>query len=254
MARGAGKVRAASNSLVELRKVCNHPFLLLDEPPLDTDDWLVRSSGKFDLLDRILPKLKRTGHRVLMFTQFVRVMDIAEQYLRSRHHLHLRLDGSVRPACLFIHVFLRVSVSLSFCHSVSVILPLSFCLCHSVSVTLSLSLCVCVSLSLCSFPCYGHTRADSIPSPFSFCLCVCWCFQTCDSDREQRVAQFNAPDSPYFLFLLSTRAGGLGVNLPTADTVRVTGRNDCRHPAPGARHHATLTVFFGGAGCVSVCR
>jgi Helicase conserved C-terminal domain len=31
--------------------------------------------------------------------------------------------------------------------------------------------------------------------------------------------QFNSPDSPYFIFILSTRAGGLGLNLATADTV-----------------------------------
>jgi ATP-dependent helicase STH1/SNF2 len=39
------------------------------------------------------------------------------------------------------------------------------------------------------------------------------------ADREERMKQFNAPNSPYFLFLLSTRAGGLGINLATADTV-----------------------------------
>lgn len=33
------------------------------------------------------------------------------------------------------------------------------------------------------------------------------------------MARFNAPDSPYFVFVLSTRAGGLGLNLATADTV-----------------------------------
>ena len=36
--------------------------------------------------------------------------------------------------------------------------------------------------------------------------------------RRQRIEHFNAPDSPDFCFLLSTRAGGLGINLMTADT------------------------------------
>lgn len=38
-------------------------------------------------------------------------------------------------------------------------------------------------------------------------------------ERGERVALFNKPDSEYDIFLLSTRAGGLGLNLQTADTV-----------------------------------
>lgn len=37
--------------------------------------------------------------------------------------------------------------------------------------------------------------------------------------RKQALDHFNAPDSTDFCFLLSTRAGGLGINLATADTV-----------------------------------
>jgi chromodomain-helicase-DNA-binding protein 1 len=37
--------------------------------------------------------------------------------------------------------------------------------------------------------------------------------------RKRSIAHFNAPGSPDFAFLLSTRAGGLGINLETADTV-----------------------------------
>ena len=42
---------------------------------------------------------------------------------------------------------------------------------------------------------------------------------TPQADREARMKAFNAPGSPYFLFMLSTRAGGLGINLQSADTV-----------------------------------
>ena len=38
-------------------------------------------------------------------------------------------------------------------------------------------------------------------------------------ERGQLLALFNAPESEFFIFILSTRAGGLGLNLQTADTV-----------------------------------
>ena len=105
--------------------------------PLNTsNDLLWRTSGKFELLDRILPKYQRTGHRVLMFFQMTAIMDIMEDYLRYRGIMFMRLDGT--------------------------------------------------------------TKSD---------------------DRSDLLREFNAPDSPYFMFLLSTRAGGLGLNLQTADTV-----------------------------------
>jgi ATP-dependent helicase STH1/SNF2 len=42
---------------------------------------------------------------------------------------------------------------------------------------------------------------------------------TKSEDRSALVEKWNAPDSPYWLFILSTKAGGLGLNLQTADTV-----------------------------------
>lgn len=40
-------------------------------------------------------------------------------------------------------------------------------------------------------------------------------------DRGDMLAKFNAKGSEFFIFLLSTRAGGLGLNLQTADTVLI---------------------------------
>ena len=42
---------------------------------------------------------------------------------------------------------------------------------------------------------------------------------TNQDDRYTQMDAFNAPDSSKFLFFLSTRAGGLGINLQTADIV-----------------------------------
>jgi superfamily II DNA/RNA helicase len=127
--------RGLNNVVMQLRKVCNHPYLFSPEG-YHINENVIRSSAKFELLDRMLPKLRAAGHRVLMFTQMTAVMTILEDYFAYRGFMSLRLDGST-PA----------------------------------------------------------------------------------EEREKRMYKFNAPDSPYFIFLLSTRAGGLGLNLTAANTV-----------------------------------
>ncbi|KAG6664462.1 hypothetical protein I3843_02G081600 [Carya illinoinensis] len=134
---GSGKSKGLQNLTMQLRKCCNHPYLFV---AADYNTWqkeeIVRASGKFELLDRLLPKLHRAGHRVLLFSQMTRLLDILEIYLQLHNYKYLRLDG--------------------------------------------------------------NTKTEY---------------------RGTLVEQFNAPDSPFFMFLLSTRAGGLGLNLQSADTV-----------------------------------
>lgn len=58
-------MRSLQNTAMHLRKTCNHPYLFLDPSyhPSNPEE-LIRSSGKLDLLDRILPKLQATGMRL----------------------------------------------------------------------------------------------------------------------------------------------------------------------------------------------
>lgn len=56
---------------------------------------LYRASGKFELLDRILPKLQATNHRVLLFCQMTTLMTIMEDYFGYRNFQYLRLDGEL---------------------------------------------------------------------------------------------------------------------------------------------------------------
>ncbi|XP_051990554.1 chromodomain-helicase-DNA-binding protein 8-like isoform X2 [Xyrauchen texanus] len=138
------------NTMMELRKCCNHPYLITGAEekivaelrevydPLAPDfhlQALVRSAGKLVLLDKLLPRLKAGGHKVLIFSQMVRCLDILEDYLIHKRYLYERIDGRVR----------------------------------------------------------GNLRQSAI-------------------DR------FCKPDSDRFVFLLCTRAGGLGINLTAADT------------------------------------
>ena len=96
--RQAG-LKGLNNTLMQLRKICNHPFTYkaVEESfkrAGGTEDLLIRVSGKIELLDRMLPKLFATGHRVLMFFQMTQIMDIMQDYLAYRGIKHLRLDGN----------------------------------------------------------------------------------------------------------------------------------------------------------------
>lgn len=128
--------RNLNNRCMELRKACNHP--LLNYPYFNdySREFVVRSCGKLWMLDRILIKLQRTGHRVLLFSTMTKLLDILEEYLQWRRLAYRRIDGT-----------------------------------------------------------------------------------TSLEDRESAIVDFNSPYSDCFIFLLSIRAAGRGLNLQTADTV-----------------------------------
>ena len=54
------------------------------------------TSGKMVLLDKLLPKLRAEGHKVLIFSQMVRMLDLISEYADFRGFRHERLDGRVR--------------------------------------------------------------------------------------------------------------------------------------------------------------
>ncbi|XP_047161862.1 CHD3-type chromatin-remodeling factor PICKLE-like [Vigna umbellata] len=183
LTRQAGVHISLINVVMELRKLCCHPFMFDGfQPDLNINDekapletftakvfnflefkvinidifcWLIlrfcyyyyflsflfhshllESSGKLQLLDKMMVKLKEQGHRVLIYSQFQKMLDLLEDYCCYNNWQFERIDGKVGGA-----------------------------------------------------------------------------------ERQVKIDRFNAEDSSRFCFLLSTRAGGLGINLTTADTV-----------------------------------
>ncbi|CAH0490644.1 unnamed protein product [Peronospora farinosa] len=149
-----GDIPSLMNVLMELRKCCNHPFLVKgveerevkrlakqvseskEEIQRQISESLVDTSGKLVLLDKLLPRLKETGHRVLIFSQFKMMLDIIQDYLALRRYNCERIDGNITG-----------------------------------------------------------------------------------NDRQSAIDRFCREDSNAFIMLLSTRAGGVGINLTAADTV-----------------------------------
>ena len=131
--------KALMNTMMQLRKICNHPYLFIDynNSMLENiNDWIYKSSGKFEFLDRIIPKLLYFKHKILIFSQMTQLLNILERYFLFKGIKCLRLDGA--------------------------------------------------------------TKAE---------------------ERGRQIELFSDNKNDYMIFILSTRAGGLGLNLQAADTV-----------------------------------
>ncbi|GJJ14210.1 hypothetical protein Clacol_008472 [Clathrus columnatus] len=91
------------NTVMQLRKVCSHPFLFdwpTDPKTMESvvNDELVNASGKMMILDRLLCELFRRGHKVLLFSQFTTMLDIIEEWAHSfKSWQTCRIDGSTSP-------------------------------------------------------------------------------------------------------------------------------------------------------------
>uniref|UniRef100_A0A8C2JSP6 Chromodomain helicase DNA binding protein 5 n=1 Tax=Cyprinus carpio TaxID=7962 RepID=A0A8C2JSP6_CYPCA len=142
--KGGGNQVSLLNIMMDLKKCCNHPYLFpvaaVEAPVLPNGSYdgnlLVKSSGKLTLLQKMLKKLKDEGHRVLIFSQMTKMLDLLEDFLEFEGYKYERIDGGITGGL-----------------------------------------------------------------------------------RQEAIDRFNAPGAQQFCFLLSTRAGGLGINLATADTV-----------------------------------
>ncbi|MDO8685479.1 MAG: DEAD/DEAH box helicase [Clostridiales bacterium] len=69
--------------LMRLRQICNHPGLLSEKFL-----GLKNASGKMDLFEELIDESLDGGHRVLVFSQFVKMLEILKGYLNKNHHLH----------------------------------------------------------------------------------------------------------------------------------------------------------------------
>uniref|UniRef100_A0A4W4EL23 DNA helicase n=1 Tax=Electrophorus electricus TaxID=8005 RepID=A0A4W4EL23_ELEEL len=142
--RGGGNQVSLLNVVMDLKKCCNHPYLFpvaaMEAPKMPNGMYdgsaLTKSSGKLLLLQKMLRRLKEGGHRVLIFSQMTKMLDLLEDFLENEGYKYERIDGGITGAM-----------------------------------------------------------------------------------RQEAIDRFNAPGAVQFVFLLSTRAGGLGINLATADTV-----------------------------------
>lgn len=132
------------NIMMDLKKCCNHPYLFPSAAEEATTaagglyeiNSLTKAAGKLVLLSKMLKQLKAQNHRVLIFSQMTKMLDILEDFLEGEQYKYERIDGGITGTL-----------------------------------------------------------------------------------RQEAIDRFNAPGAQQFVFLLSTRAGGLGINLATADTV-----------------------------------
>jgi SWI/SNF-related matrix-associated actin-dependent regulator of chromatin subfamily A member 5 len=92
--------------MMQLRKCCLHPYLFPGAEPEGGADprERVKASGKLSTLDKLLVRLKRDGHRVLIFSSFTSMLDILEVYTHTLHLWHASANNRIDIGCSFVHV------------------------------------------------------------------------------------------------------------------------------------------------------
>ncbi|XP_042435856.1 probable helicase CHR10 isoform X1 [Zingiber officinale] len=95
---GSTSNQSLQNIVMQLRKTCSHPYLFsgIEPEPYEEGEHLIQASGKLIILDLLLLKLHKFGHRVLLFAQMTRTLDILQDFMELRKYSYERLDGSVR--------------------------------------------------------------------------------------------------------------------------------------------------------------
>nr|XP_019705247.1 probable helicase CHR10 isoform X3 [Elaeis guineensis] len=98
LSSGTSSHQSLQNIVIQLRKACSHPYLFngIEPEPYEEGEHLIQASGKLIILDQVLQKLHARGHRVLLFAQMTRTLDILQDFLELRNFTYERLDGSVR--------------------------------------------------------------------------------------------------------------------------------------------------------------
>uniref|UniRef100_A0AAZ3P1C9 DNA helicase n=1 Tax=Oncorhynchus tshawytscha TaxID=74940 RepID=A0AAZ3P1C9_ONCTS len=101
--RGGGNQVSLLNVVMDLKKCCNHPYLFpgaaMEAPKIPNGMYegsaLTRASGKLTLLQKMMVKLKEGGHRVLVFSQMTKMLDLLEDFLENEGYKYERIDGGV---------------------------------------------------------------------------------------------------------------------------------------------------------------
>ena len=97
MIEKANSVTHYKNILIQLRKVCNHPYLFANIEPENADEageHLVTAAGKMIFVDKLLKRKIADGEQTLLFSGFTTMLDILEDFCYIRGYDYCRLDGN----------------------------------------------------------------------------------------------------------------------------------------------------------------
>ena len=190
-------------------QVCDHPYLLPGVDPMETDERLVAASSKLLLLDRLLVRLRVAGRRALVYSQFTSMLDVLADYLAFRGHRCFSSTALLSPS----PSSLGLAVLLCLVQRSQVVCAVRWVCADSCDSTAQQRLheggvCpLCPSSLICVSLLKALTRENGL-----------WVTLVCFGCRYE-IACFENQRSPFFVYLISTRAGGLGITLVAADTV-----------------------------------